>query len=484
MKAFNPRGPFFYYDKDYQQRWLSISQKGKENKRAFFKLEQFPRGFLSALIIVDHCDFDSSKKVEAVFYGTSDKNSKDYGKKGIVGTGLTITKTVFIEGGGNENIGLDNKEYLDEIINLYNDGVEIAAHSLHPKKSLLRKDRMFKKYLKVMREFEPQTWVDHGYLSHNITRFGWNKASKYYSLDVLYEKGYRFFWSGIDYSLNAPDGNLNLYNCSGRAGKDYFLKIIRLIKEKKEISKIVFTFFWDFIGNLIGWQAKDDLLLSFGSEHRFSPSKRNLIRLINPKFYFNIFKNFFLPDKYHSFIEGFYPIIFDKKKNEVYGFTSLWINDYINGYSPKNIDRLIGERGLHIGHNYLAVEESHYLGLAFKKIGPEYYINDNFQKNLEYMAEQQKKGLLWVTNIKKLGKYYSELENVSVKELSKKELLLENLSNDKINGITFSCPIIDSQQIPKVLLNKKPLKTKKLFNNRLFFWFDLEGKEKTKILIY
>lgn len=482
MKTFNPRGPFLYYDKQYQQHWLSVPKIEKKEEQSFFKLEQFPMGFLSALVIVDHCDFDSLKKVEAVFYGTSDKNSKDYGKKGIVGTGLTMTKTVFVSGEGSEHIGLDNEEYKRMIISLYNNGIEVAAHSLSSKKSFLKNDKTFQKYLKVMQQFKTQTWVDHGYLDHNLTRFGWDEVSKYYSLETFYRYGYRFFWSGIDYSLNAPDGNLNLFNCSGRAGKDYLLKIIKLIKDRRKFSNIIFSFFWDFVGDLIGREAKDDFFFSISLRDNYSPIKRTLKRVFNPLFYFNVIENFFRADKFNSFTEGIFPIYFNKK-NYFLSFTSLWINDYAGCYSSKNIDRLIKERGLHIGHNYLSVQQSHYLSYACKKKGSEYYIDDKFQENLDYMSKKQKEGLLWVTNIRDLGNQGLRLEKVRLKEISARELLLENLSNDKINGITISCPFIDSGQSPKVLLNKKPLKTKKIFCNRLFFWFDLKGREKTKILI-
>lgn len=47
------------------------------------------------IIFTDHADYDDSERIKALCYGTSDESSKDYGKKGFIGHGLTFTKSVF-----------------------------------------------------------------------------------------------------------------------------------------------------------------------------------------------------------------------------------------------------------------------------------------------------------------------------------------------------------------------------------------------------
>lgn len=492
---------YFYHDETLKRKWKSQAFEGFsiETKFGNFTKELYPFGFQSAFIFVDHCDFDTPEKVKAIFYGTSDEKSKDFGKKGIVGTGLTATKTVFVDASNTENIGLENSEYRKSIERLNKDGVEIVPHSLTPRDSLKKGDFRLKSYLDEMAKFNPKTWTDHGYGLHNIIRFGWYKKSPYFILDELYKRGYRYFWSRIDYSLNAPDGNLNVFNISERAGVDYLKKVFRLIKNKIQLRKIIFVFFWDFTGCLIGWEAKDDLVFAFDTmlyylkkvigknihpPHAFSRNAilRTLVRIVNPLFYFQVMHNFFFPDKIDSLTQGFYPVDIDGKNN-IFFFDSLWVNDCDGIYSPQNIDRLIKEKGLHIGHNYFCVDEKHYLNLAFKKIDDYYYISDKFQQNLEYLAKCQKENKVWVTTISNFGGYYSKLRKVEIKNISKNKLFIKNQSNDKIIGLTFSVKI-------RKKFNKNSLEFSRIkdwsFRQRdseVCFWFNLDSMEEIFLML-
>ncbi len=491
---------FFYHDSTLKRKWVIQNLEGYFDETDFgpFKKERYPFGFLSAFIFIDHCDFDTPEKVEAVFYGTSDKNSKDYGKKGIVGTGLTATKTIFVDGSGTENVGLENKNYRNVIEKLAKDGIEVSPHSLIPKSSLRRNDPKLDVCLGEMKKFVSQTWVDHGYGLHNIIRFGWNRKSPYFILDKLLEKDYRFFWSRIDYSLNAPDGNLNVFNFQGRAGKDYWLKIVRLIRERQKFSKTAFVFFWDFVGSLIGWEAKDDLVFSadttlyylrrfFGKKclppQAFSKKApvRTLLRLINPLFYLMMVRNFFSPDKITGLTAGFYPVRLNDGK-VVFFFNSLWINDCDTCYQPVSVDRLIKENGLHIGHNYFCVDEKHYLNLSFKKNKNHYNISDRFQKNLEYLAKCQKEKKVWVTTVRDSGQYYSLWAKVQCNLGSEDRLLIFNTGDKKIFGFTLSKKCLDRKKSRINFSETKKFK-KKIVGDRIFLWIDLEPYEKLTLTV-
>lgn len=490
---------YFYHDETLKRKWKSqeFEEFNIETNFGNFTKERYPFGYRSAFIFIDHCDFDTPEKVKAIFYGTSDEKSKDFGKKGIVGTGLTATKTVFIDAGNTENIGLENSDYRKVIERLNKDGVEIVPHSLTPRDSLKKSDFRLKSYLDEMAKFNPKTWTDHGYGLHNIIRFGWCKKNPYFILDELYQRGYRYFWSRIDYSLNAPDGNLNVFNSSGRTGIDYLKKVFRLIKNKTQLRKIIFVFFWDFTGCLIGWEAKDDLVFAFDTifyylkkvigknippPHAFSRNAilRTLVRIINPLFYCQIMHNFFFPDKVTNLTQGFYPVDIDGKNN-IFFFDSFWVNDCDGVYSPQNIDRLIKEKGLHIGHNYFCVDEKHYLNLSFKKIDDYYYISDKFQQNLEYLAKCQKENKVWVTNTSKFGDYYSAWSKVQVEYLSDKKLFIKNNSNDRIDGLTFSFKIESEFGKKDIFFSKRKIRNYLIRQNEVYFWFDLKGKEEIYI---
>lgn len=466
---------FFYHDLNFKQRWGFQETSGFYEKTDFgeFKKERALFGYRSVFVFVDHCDFDSVEKAEAVFYGTSDKSSPDYRKKGVIGTGLTATKSVFTDVSNTENLGLENKEYRDLIKKLSRDGIEIVPHSLRPKTSFITNQPELLADLKIMSEFKPKVWVDHGYLLHNLTRYGWDKNSPYYVLDTLIKNGYRYFWSRIDYSLNAPDGNLNLLNAKGRAGKDYWRKVLQLIKTGEKFSKIAFVFSWDFIGNLIGFEAKDDLLLTLNRGSNIRPFWRTFKRVINPLFYFGVFRNFFRPDWINSQIATLYPVRFGNET--AFFFNSLWINDCVSAYTPENVDRLIEEKGVHLGHNYFCVEEPHYLNLSVRKEGKSYIINEKFQKNLEYLAKKQKELGVLVLSLGAFGEFYRLWLSTEVIPLSENKIMVKNHSSEKIKGLTISKKMGDKKAVIKIAKDKK-FETR-VANGEIFIWFDLSPEE-------
>lgn len=489
---------FFYHDKSYKQKWQSqeTNNEFEETEFGAFIKQRHPFGFDSTLIFVDHCDFDSPEKVEAVFYGTSNKNSEFYGKKGIVGTGLTATKTVFTDASDSENLGMENKQYEQLIRRLSGDGIEITPHSLRPKTSFKNNDKFLSADLKIMHQFKSSTWVDHGYVLHNINRFGWHKASPHYILEKLLREGYKYYWSRIDYSLNAPSGNLNMLNSHGRAGVDYLKKTLWLIKNKYSLQKIVFSFLWDFCGNLVGWEAKDDLLFSVNIlqrtfkkiagrknskifEQTSGPLTRTLIRLINPFFYFKIVYHFFFPDVVNSQEKGFYKVVLDGK--EVWFFNSLWINDCVNCYAPKNIDKLIKENGLHIGHNYFCVEVNHYLSSTIFKSKRDYYIDPNFQKNLDYLSECQKQRKINVTSISSYGNFYSLWLKIKLKKITENTILINYFGEKEVKGFTILKRNVSAR--PKVnIFPQKKYQTRRSGNN-LILWLDLNPREELSLEI-
>lgn len=488
---------FFYHDQDFKQVWKKQEIDDFFNQTDFdlFSKEKYPLGFDSVFIFVDHCDFDSVRKVKAVFYGTSDETSKDFGKKGIIGLGLTATKSIFINSSGTENLGFEDKEYQKIIKRLSKDGIEIAPHSLSSGISFKKSDKLLLDCLKTMKQFKPGTWVDHGYLLHNLTRFGWDKKSPYFILDKLKKDGYNFFWSRIDYSLNSPSGNLNLLNSEGRAGKDYLTKCLSLASKKEKLYKVLFVFFWDFIGDLIGLQAKDDFVLSLnmiqyywtkllGREKRrmFIPStgpiKRSFLRLVKPSSYYKMIKNFFHPDETNSQTAAIYPLMIGNE--EIYFFNTLWINDIENSYSPENINKLISEKGTHIGHNYLSADVRHYLSKAFYKKGGDYFISEKFHKSLFYLKKCQEERKLLVTTVKDYGNFYRQWLKVSVKKINSQKILIKNNLSEKVTGITFSLAI---GRNGKFLFSKQKKYHEKESAGKKIIWFDLNPKEEVGLEI-
>ncbi len=107
-------------------------------------------------------------------------------------------------------------------------------------------------------------------------------------------------------------------------------------------------------------------------------------------------------------------------------------------YTTDKVDRLINERGVHIGHEYL--------GYATCKNHAWYTdSNDNnttkiwpaFDSELAYIAQKRADGLLWSPTIANMGDYLVPLKDVTIKYNPNSSATVTNNSSVDITGITL-----------------------------------------------
>ncbi|VVB80264.1 Uncharacterised protein [uncultured archaeon] len=334
----------------------------------------------ATLIFTDHADYDNPEMIKALCYGTSDEKSKDYGKRGFIGHGLTFTKSVFAktkepfseekikklltsygkvpavrnrynwqvfdeERGLSRTVpGLDNPCFRKIMLKLSKDGIEVCPHCLSWE-SVSRDEA--RKLILLFKPFKPKTWIDHGknYCKNSLAFEGAKESSPYYVLDLLKKQGYEYAWAYQEYPFR---GKLNL--------KELDEKFIAYDQEKK---------LWLF------------------KTIELKPSE----------------------------------VIFSK------------------AYSPRNIDRFIETKGIHIAHVYffqpvfeVPRKRFHFRGERFfwyikdffkwKILGLNYsrrkeipngvliWVNDHYEIDpkfdlcLKYIGEKQKEGKIIVTTIK------------------------------------------------------------------------------------
>jgi hypothetical protein len=104
-------------------------------------------------------------------------------------------------------------------------------------------------------------------------------------------------------------------------------------------------------------------------------------------------------------------------------------------YTSDRVDNLIRERGVHIGHEYLAYEslENHawYNDNGTLKICP------TFDSELEYIAQKKAAGLLWSPTVVDLGDYLVSLKDVLVNYNNDGSVTVTNNNTAAITGITL-----------------------------------------------
>jgi len=128
--------------------------------------------------------------------------------------------------------------------------------------------------------------------------------------------------------------------------------------------------------------------------------------------------------------------------NNVYDSKRIYLWSTINTkqvpdlyYTNSNIDSLISERGMHIGHEYMAIDtinnHAWYISGGITKIYPA------FDSELANIASKKENGLLWSPTMSTLGDYLVSLKDITVIYNSDGTYNITNFGSSSITGITL-----------------------------------------------
>lgn len=106
-------------------------------------------------------------------------------------------------------------------------------------------------------------------------------------------------------------------------------------------------------------------------------------------------------------------------------------------YADANIDSLISERGIHIGHEYMGYStcnnHSFYTNPGTGKIE----IYPTFDAELAYMASKKEEGLLWSPTVATMGDYLVPLKDILVTNNTDGTYTVTNNSSSTVTGVTL-----------------------------------------------
>ncbi len=388
---------------------------GREER--ILRKERQPLGYEATLIFSEHAEGQDVDTGEAIAYGSSDRNSPDYGKKGIVGHGLTFTRSIWAESSSayNSTMGLDNPKFRELTDRMYRDGVEIIPHTI----TNLSDNR--KKVIEGLRKFEAYSsdnWIDHAGARNyeDLVNSGWKRHSPYYILDLLDKFDYNLAWSYIDLNEN--------------------------YKPPRE---------------------EEHWSVPLGEINMLVPDRTDQIQPI-------LFYNNRLDDD-----------ISDDKKIYLWTTISFWrgitLSDY---YSPFQIDKLISERGLNISHHYFAGQKIHswFIDYLVKRSDGGWDISPTFDNYLSYMADKEREGRLWVPTLSQWANYLLATDEVDIIPTLDEEFIIRNEGDKNILGFALSTEL---QGINAIYLDGTILNDFKRVGDDLIFWFDLSAKEERRI---
>jgi len=166
---------------------------------------RWPRLYKAAWTMSDD-DLYGKEITRAVYYGTSNVSSPNYGKKGIIGHNLRITKNLWTNGTcipyysiyticslqGDPQL----KSLIDDMYN--NHGIEISLHT----PSFTSDDRtLISQALQIVRDwYNTIMWVDHSMSDNYETIAYWGafpENSTYYSFDLIKDNNIKYAWVGM-----------------------------------------------------------------------------------------------------------------------------------------------------------------------------------------------------------------------------------------------------------------------------------------------
>ncbi len=402
---------------------------------------RFPEGRRAAFVITDHADQTTTGTLHALAGGTSLVSSPRFGKAGLLGKGLPITKSLWFRSGepapaaswahpprpvlspfqkhmhsvvvyhsryerpkvdpsGAGRPQLDDPAMASLTDRLHSAGWEISPHSATPQAD----DRdSTEEALRFFDQYDARTWIDHQPYTNceALTNRGFQGGREGIA-DLLERHSYRYAWSGIDVP---PSPSLNL------------LTPQRL----DQYAPVVYP---------SGRLATD----TPGSLWLFSTMM--------------------------TFIES---------------------SRFFALYKKKSLDQLEQERGLHIAHTYL--EAFHPAGSKFAKrnlmqagkLPGEIVPHPRLEQLLSQLKNRVDRGTLWVPTLQQLGDHLRAMGQVTVRLLPSGAATVH--AQTQVRAATFVVP----RPGLTVLVDDQPLTTVRTSKTETTFYVDLAADQTVKI---
>ncbi|MFN8544550.1 MAG: hypothetical protein U0807_10145 [Candidatus Binatia bacterium] len=158
-------------------------------------VERWPRGARAAVVVTDHADRTDPRALRAVLYGTSDRAAAGYGRRGLLGHGLRVTKTFFAEGHVGALAGDPEARALaDELVAA---GSEVGSHSISEGRDARE---AVANGLAAFDRWGVVTWIDHEPYTNceALAAQGWAAGGAFGIRDLLVTHGYRWAWAAGD----------------------------------------------------------------------------------------------------------------------------------------------------------------------------------------------------------------------------------------------------------------------------------------------
>lgn len=396
---------------------------------------RFPQGAEAGLVLTDHCDFDDTDRLGVFLHGDGRGN-------GWIGRGLRLTKGVFASPVRFSDWPgvptLEDARYRDLIRALHRDGSEIAPHAITESGDLSAP--LFKVAISRMAgEWSSQTWIDHGNTIRYSYSMGGADDPEYDLLGTLRKNGFTLLWSYHDVPRHGS-ATLNLLSDRSSDVGAMFRALVRHMAKGELL--ITLHYMRSFLErhtsgtwNRVMMRMLSAVRIATGSlwEHR-RLVKPDLLRALN-RAWGKPTRRSDVPAEPYSREEllGSGAVVYPERAVPMYSAdpSDLWLfssmEDVHTGdiLTPDALDRLIGERGLHVGHCYLLNNLSYIAGL-FEGRGGTIRLTREWSEFVQYLSVMVRNGRIWNPCASRLAGWMHELQSVSIMPWGDHEIRLGN----------------------------------------------------------
>lgn len=415
-------------------------------------LGRFPRGREAAFTLTDHCDFDSEDRLRTFLHG-------DGLGAGWLGRGLRLTKSVFAIAQSPESAPaatLGDARYRALIRELADDGSEIVPHSLSEGGGL-KPDAIDEALAALATDWSPRTWIDHGYLPYNYT-MGGGTDPEYRLLERLRARGFVALAAGHDIPADAY-GSLNML-ARPRSDAHSVAEATWLHLRQRRIGVALRYLRVAIRRRLVGPSGYllDGILLSLASVLKFWGRTRRLSRANWNESWGMAWRRFqafaqegpramrlpYSRDELLEMAAVAYPErgvpLNQSTADDTLLFTTMEAIHTKDIYTPRALECLIAERGLHIGHSYL-LNELPYIAGIFNTGARERRLSPEWLRFVAALSDAANGERLWNPCVSDLLLFMRDVQHVQVvRDTANQSVQLTNWRSAPLSEVTVLLP--------------------------------------------
>jgi len=410
-----------------------------------------PHGAEAALVITDHCDFDTTDRLHAFALG-------DTRHRGWVGRGVRLTKGVFALGsdvrGRAPAPTLQDVSYRALVSRLHDDGSEIAPHGVNESGNVA--PAVFRAALAdVARDFAPRAWIDHGLTLAYCYTMGGAEHAEYALLDQLREHGVSTLWSYHDAPTDAA-GSLNTAVPAGglrvraaRAGGHLVRgrPLVAAHYARSALRAQLAGPVGDAVGR--GLSALRSAYMADGGQPvaaRLRQAGRGMAAAVGALARGNG-SEATPPEPYRrDELFAMAPVVYPERAvplgqtrvDDLLLFATTEVLHTRDAYTPRAVARLVAERGVHVGHCYLLNRLPYIAGLFAEGEGAR--LGDEWAAFVDALSDAAAAGTVWNPVVSELAEWMRATQLVTTRPCARDAVVVENGCGQTLRGFTLLLP--------------------------------------------